>query len=184
MKHYIQVVDNVLPTFLFDRMRQSILSEEIFRFMPNMDDSPDEYGFSCMISEKEHVYRPVFFQDCLNVLQFSCEKSNIVPGSILQSRFFLQPSFPHEPTTATHVDLDVEHIVCLFYLSNADNQTSCTKIYDNEKRLLETVEPRENRAVMFDGMLPHSAGYPKKGVRLVCNINFCRKSYVTSNEKN
>lgn len=178
MKNNLIVVDDVLPEFLLHRLDKKVSSTELFLFNPQMDNSTTEYAFSCLVSNEEGVRRPEIFEDCLNVLQFSCAKAGVIPESIVQTRLFLQTPFSFDPDTTVHTDLGIEHLVCLFYMTDADTPKAETTIYNTDMTVLGKVTPKRNRAVIFDGMLPHNAGHPRERYRLVCNINFHRKRHV------
>lgn len=182
MKNSLIVVDDVLPEFLFERLEKKIFSSELFLFNPKMDNSNTEYAFSCLVSNENGVRRPEVFEDCLNVLQFSCSKAEIVPEAVIQTRLFLQTPFCFDPETTIHTDSGIEHLVCLFYMTDADTPKAETTVYHTDMSVLGKVTPKKNRAVIFDGMLPHSAGHPREKHRLVCNINFHRKRYVAKND--
>lgn len=178
MKNSMQVIDDVLPRFLFDRLEQKIFSKHLFLFNQSMDGSETEYAFSCLVSNEAGVLNPEVFEDCLNILQFSCDKAGVIPNGVIRTRFFLQTPFVFDPETTVHVDYETEHMVCLFYLTDADTPKAETTIYNTDLSVLGKVSPKKNRAVIFDGMLPHSAGHPREAHRLVCNINFHRQRYV------
>ena len=73
-----------------------------------------------------------------------------------------------------HVDWDTPHKVILFYFNNADGDTY---FYDKDEKIIETVSPKENRAVLFDGSILHASSKPVEfSRRIVLNINLLEKN--------
>ena len=72
-----------------------------------------------------------------------------------------------------HTDFDIPHKVILFYLNDGDGDTY---FYDKEHKIIDSVTPKENRAVLFDGSILHSSSKPIKFPRrMVLNINLVDK---------
>mgnify|MGYP003149380585 CR=1 FL=1 len=68
-----------------------------------------------------------------------------------------------------HVDFDTTHKVILFYLQDSDGETY---FYNDKHEVIDSVIPKENRAVLFDGDLLHSSSKPiNYSRRIVLNIN-------------
>ena len=68
-----------------------------------------------------------------------------------------------------HTDKHMSHKVILFYLKDSDGDTY---FYDKEHKIIDSVTPKENRAVLFDGSILHSSSKPIKFPRrIVLNIN-------------
>ena len=77
-----------------------------------------------------------------------------------------------------HIDITTDgapipHKVILFYLNDSDGDTY---FYDKENKIIDSVTPKENRAVLFDGSILHSSSKPIKFPRrIVLNINLVDK---------
>ena len=72
-----------------------------------------------------------------------------------------------------HTDFSFPHKVILFYLNDSDGDTY---FYDKEHKIIDSVTPKENRAVLFDGSILHSSSKPIKFPRrIVLNINLVDK---------
>ena len=75
-----------------------------------------------------------------------------------------------------HIDMQIPHKVILFYLNDCDGDTY---FYDNEHKIIDSVTPKENRAILFDGLIPHSSSKPIKfSRRIILNINLADKKYL------
>ena len=72
-----------------------------------------------------------------------------------------------------HIDMPIPHKVILFYLNDSDGDTN---FYNKEHKIIDSVTPKENRAVLFDGSILHSSSKPIKFARrIVLNINLVEK---------
>ena len=77
-----------------------------------------------------------------------------------------------------HIDITTDgapipHKVILFYLNDSDGDTY---FYDKEHKIIDSVTPKENRAVLFDGSILHSSSKPIEFARrIVLNINLIDK---------
>ena len=81
----------------------------------------------------------------------------------------------HTPHTDMQNSSDayIPHKVILFYLRDSDGDTY---FYDKEHKIIDSVTPKENRAVLFDGSILHSSSKPIEFVRrIVLNINLVRE---------
>ena len=75
---------------------------------------------------------------------------------------------PHTDMLSTK-DPHRPHKVILFYLNVSDGDTY---FYDKEHKIIDSVTPKGNRAVLFDGSLLHSSSKPIEFARrIVLNIN-------------
>ena len=73
------------------------------------------------------------------------------------------------PLNNPHVDSKHPHKVILFYLQDSDGETY---FYNDSNEVIDSVTPRENRAVLFDGNLLHSSSKPVNFARrIVLNVN-------------
>ena len=75
----------------------------------------------------------------------------------------------HDP----HTDIRIPHKVILFYLNDTDGDTY---FYDKKHKIIDSVTPKENRAVLFDGLILHSSSKPIEfAKRIVLNINLMKE---------
>ena len=68
-----------------------------------------------------------------------------------------------------HVDLDVEHWVCLYYVNDSDGDTI---FFDDDENEIKRVSPKKGRIAFFDGSIKHCTSTPSKNKRVVLNFNF------------
>ena len=78
---------------------------------------------------------------------------------------------PHTDLNAS--DILIPYKVILFYLNDSDGDTY---FYDKEHKIIDSVTPKGNRAVLFDGSILHSSSKPiEVARRIVLNINLVDK---------
>ena len=79
-----------------------------------------------------------------------------------------------------HIDMKEKHKVILFYLNDSDGDTY---FYDKDHNIIDSVSPKENRAVLFDGSILHSSSKPTKSARrIVLNINLKEREWQNINQ--
>ena len=79
---------------------------------------------------------------------------------------------PHTDMQLHSGDDLIPYKVILFYLNDSDGDTY---FYDKEHKIIDSVTPKENRAVLFDGSMLHSSSKPIKFARrIMLNINLVK----------
>jgi hypothetical protein len=100
--------------------------------------------------------------------QLVCAINNKRLQDIITARIFLLT--PYETKLdhyAPHTDLPFDHNVVLYYVNDADGDT----VFYDKGKIVERVSPKRGRVVMFDGLIEHGGGIPKKGPRAVVNFD-------------
>ena len=109
--------------------------------------------------------------------------------NFMRIRFGLQTYVGGSGISSPHTDHDAPHQTLLVYLNDADGDTIFyDMVYEPDSgehpieyarkrkewlRVKETVTPKSNKAVLFDGMRYHSSSQPTKTqMRYVLNVNF------------
>lgn len=70
-----------------------------------------------------------------------------------------------------HVDCEIPHTVCIYYVNDSDGNT-CIRGHQGPSDEHE-VEPKANRLLIFDGKLYHTGHSPKRHKnRILINANF------------
>ena len=88
--------------------------------------------------------------------------------------------FPNIKKNHPHIDLQFDHLVCLYYVNDNEAPTTLYKqtrhdvnpedMSSTEFEPLVTCEPKKGRALFFDGKYYHSSSSPNQSSR--CIINF------------
>lgn len=100
--------------------------------------------------------------------QLVCQEQNLMLNEIMVARIYLILPYETKLTHyAPHVDFPFQHTVVLYYVNDADGDTV---FFDKNNQIVKSVSPKRGRVVVFDGLLYHGGGIPKKGPR--CAVNF------------
>ena len=100
-------------------------------------------------------------------------------NEVYHVRSFLQLPTQRNDPTHLPVDIDPEHVVVLYYVTDSDGDTiivnrKVTEYPEDPKledcEILRRVTPKQGRAVIFNGEYYHASSTPKNSVR--CIINF------------
>jgi hypothetical protein len=76
-----------------------------------------------------------------------------------------------------HVDLDIPHLACVYYLNDTDgdtviyDQTYNNGVHPNTFKEHKRVTPKAGNAVIFDGSRYHCSSQPTKKLRCIINID-------------
>lgn len=129
-----------------------------------------------------------------NFASIAAKEAGLSMNYVFQARAFLQlplnPTFIKTSIDALHIDLDIPHLVALYYVIDSDGDTllSNKKHQYNEQiktdlqlddfGVLTKVTPKQGRAVIFDGSIYHTAEQPSNHVRCVINVDIvCGDQY-------
>ena len=109
------------------------------------------------------------------------EKLDINIKSFINARTFLQVPNNLNSSPTYHVDYPKPHTVLLYYVNESDGNTlilkqrypfSYSKISGlTTGEVIQEVEPKKGRVVMFDGAQFHSSTVPTKNLRCVINLD-------------
>ena len=172
MENFIKVVDNFIPKSLENKL-DNILSYHLhYQYVPNTVEKNDEDycpSFSRKIYhqlELENTDKDYLFT--LSPLYVFLNSQNLFLHNILQARIFFQIPSIAPPIHKPHVDLNVPHQVCLYYVNDSDGDTI---IYDSTGKTIRKISPKKGRMIFFNGNLKHSASTPTQNHRAVINYN-------------
>jgi hypothetical protein len=114
------------------------------------------------------------------------DKAGVDHGPLIKSRSFMH--FPlaevlRREHDTPHIDYDIGHLVCLYYVNESDGDTFIfdKKLSDHhpdsdftnvEFNVIQRISPKKGRAVIFDGTIYHASSIPTKDVRCIINFNF------------
>jgi hypothetical protein len=109
------------------------------------------------------------------------EKLDVKIKKFINARTFLQVPNNLKNSFSYHVDYAKPHTVLLYYVNDSDGETvilkqkypfSHNKCYGlTTGEVLQKIEPKKGRVVMFNGSHFHSASVPTKSLRCVINID-------------
>jgi hypothetical protein len=112
----------------------------------------------------------------------SCEKINfkVEKISMLRKRLTYPNQEKYNTPYQPHVDSEDKHLVLLYYVNCSDGDTFIYKEKFNEKNklndikkfhLLEKVQFKKGRIVIFDGKNYHASSLSSSNSRIILNIN-------------
>jgi hypothetical protein len=175
MKGFIKVYDNLVPSFLQDKIESITKGESIpWTYLHNTvyGSNNDSYlpGFSKYIvdSNKEYIDKQ-FIWTYFPILYLLSNHLNFSIQQVFCKRLFLQLPTNISLTLDPHIDDNVPHWVCLYYINDSDGDTV---FFNDNGDEVKKVSPKKGRIAFFDGSIKHSAGIPKIDSRFILNINF------------
>ena len=185
------ILDDVLPSTVFNRLVALTVDNSNFIFgvtpTATITENHKSFASSPPANSWQFHYFSVPLMAAMNKVYMTTstlEKVNL--KDILRIRFGLLCRDIKQIINTPHVDSHTQqHFVGLYYLNDTDGATKIWKqklkdwnqdpvFYSvDECELLEEVEPKANRMVIFDGVHYHSSVTPTKTqMRYVINYNF------------
>ena len=172
MKKFIEVYDDIIPLDLADSIKNTVLKQTEYVFVPNITSAlPTDYnpGFASGFLKREiGEYR----QNCFyfnQIVYLLCQYKKINLHDIIQGRVFLHLPSPNPNPNNIHIDLPYPHWVCLYYVNDSDGDTI---LFDDNNNEIKRVIPKKGRIVFFDGSIKHCSSSPSKIHRAVINFDF------------
>lgn len=175
----VRVLDNVISSrysqYLFDRA-----AALPWTFVPNLSygqtNNYDAAGFNhtyylaAKFNQKEPKDIASSEYDLVKPLLLEAfDKFNIPAdlSNVFRSRARMTLNRPESKIEDRHVDYNFAHWVLLYYINTTDGNTV---LYDGE-RIIETVQPRRGRCVLFNGLIEHASSSSTQSPRIVLNTN-------------
>lgn len=187
-----QIIDNAIPKSYQDGIEDLMLGNNGFPWFYVNDvtltqDRLDAANTEPVTPAFNHVFYSLttgydsFYNFIRPLVYFSCEKINFTINDIIQARSFLQlPNGRDLKRNHPHVDLQYDHLVCLYYVNDNEAPTTLykqtrfdTKMEDLARTNFEPLiqcEPKKGRCLFFNGKHYHSSSSPTTTAR--CIINF------------
>ena len=187
----IHVIDNVIPKKYQNYLETNILSRDFpWYFVPNItlategenQLSTDAIGLSHTFIDIETGSMSFATEKLTPLLIRCCEKIGVKPKGVYWGRVFMTISNGRVIRTLFHTDMDIPHLVCLYYINDSTGPTvMLSKTYeeftpeeinaeDQSQFITHEIEPKKGRVVFFDGRHYHASTTPAQGRR--CTINF------------
>ena len=176
----IQVFDNLLPADFADDIEKRLSHEDMPWYLISNTVYPGHKAYT------ESGYKDINFMGHLFILNgqvtsdfhiqmlfdmVNCfkEATNLISKNLYRIRANITfPTPDPQLPSRRHVDSDTPHQVLLYYVNDSDGDTL---LYENDV-LVNTVSPKKNRFVLFDGHHEHCFYSPvKTDKRIVININ-------------
>jgi len=199
MINEIYVIDDVVPLDVQDNLEDWLLGDKLpWRFKQDLtlmrrdikeknvkDLSP--FFWITFMEDMNQFQDQGMMRKLSPVVEAACQKLNLTLRKITQGRTFLvTPLAEHlrKKYVNIHVDSPTDHLVCLYYVNDADgdtilfdkttNEVSASAPHNNMVEFTEIrrVTPKKGRCLVFNGNRYHSASSPALYSRCVVNFNF------------
>lgn len=186
----MKIKDDVLGNNVFERLKETIELPEIPWFYVEStaydDRTPShmyDFSFSHQIFKNGQSYSSIsqFLETCcLQALDNIGEKCN----ELLRIRLGMITATADRIIHTPHVDYEQPHKSALLYINDSDGDTYFYKEFfkpgvlhsadvEQQYTLEDSVTPKANRLVYFDGLQYHASSTPTKtSRRLVMNFNY------------
>ena len=196
MKEKFLILDNVISKSYLEQLVNNIFDYN-WKFTSNLtyDDDKDyinsldlEYGFNAFLTESQKYFMlPLILKICdLSGIKITTKEQVTKITPRLQAMLSSDNQI-----NDIHVDSGKKHYVIIYYPHNIDGETilynettsdlnfsKFNKLDLNERMnltqnftILERIQPRENRALIFNGDRYHASSSPSKGPRCIINVN-------------
>jgi hypothetical protein len=187
----IIVIDNAIPVDYQNYLERNILEGDLnWKYRPNLgndtaksniNESNPAPGMIHVFCNERGIQSNLYYK-ILPMISIACQKANYNLSGIYGGRTFIQfPGNNNTFYTKIHTDLDIEHLVLLYYVIDADGDTVIfdKTTYDTPKNKLDTsdltvlkkITPKKGTVVIFDGSRYHATTLPILGKRCIVNIN-------------
>jgi hypothetical protein len=178
-----KIVDDGLPKRYADHLEKFLLSEFPWLVLDNKWYTPEKpdgvisEGFTLSLCCPVGNPSSPFFNVFSPIPYLLSEKFNYNgPINITQIRPYMQvPTGKPSELNTIHVDYNYPHLVLLQYVNDSDGDTY---FFDQDKKtIIDTVEYKANRFVLFDGRHLHTGSSPVKNKRIVISYTLKLESY-------
>lgn len=196
------VIDDVIPKLYQDQVEQFLLEKQPWFFQSDITFSdahlreldkigihPERRsGWGSMVFDPEKQFGT--YNNLLTpILYFALDMIQLPLNQILLTRGFISMPVSKDKENRIdkpHVDRMHDHLVCVYYVNDADGDTvifnkTANYMFENsltpdidpkDLDVLQTVTPKKGRCVLFNGSLYHASTQPTTGIRCIVNFNF------------
>jgi hypothetical protein len=192
MKNYLEVVDNFIPKAYQEEIKKMVLGSKFPWFFSNEISTSDHNSLTDSAPCHYHIFRSPSqigpspgYNFISPMAMLAADHIGIEFNDILVAKSFLQfplaDKFTSRKIDPLHIDMPIDHLICLYYVVDSDGDTIITSYRSDERELspehytkddiLKKITPKQGRAVLFDGRLYHTAEQPKNHVRCIINLN-------------
>jgi len=186
------IVDNVLSPLDFENLQNLVLSTEFPWYWQSYVSLPpwcvindpralETFGWNHQVYNKETEFKGDFLEAFAPVLQqiknYADTKIEFI--RIRLSMKVFKKGFTKNNYNLPHIDYNFPHKTVIFYLNDSDGPTWIfNEIFNGKEEPLEftvkeTIDPKENRMILIEGLQYHTASNPiDSDRRVILNINY------------
>lgn len=142
----------------------------------NQDKNCQEHPqYSAMIIENNEVVNKCSYE-LSQVLRKFLQATKYSCSHILRMKLNIQEKADNYPSSGyltPHIDLDQMHNVLIYYPFDSDGNTLLFEKQNNEWKIVQSIQPKQGRFILFSGDQYHSGQPPvNSSIRAVLNIDF------------
>ena len=185
------VIDDVVSRNYQDAIEAKILDRNFpWYYVPNISRqtegedqlSTDSIGFAHNFIDIDKGSMSFVTDFLLPLLYGCCARVDVMPKEVFWGRVFMTIASGHSNRNLFHTDMNRPHLVCLYYVNDANGPTVIlnkthedidrneVNDQDQSDHIRQEVNPKKGRVVIFDGKFYHASTSPETGRR--CIINF------------
>ena len=175
----IEIIDNFLPDNIFSRLEFHLEGMSWMYDSTNNYEKSKSFGHSVNkeygLDFQNNTERGMRKEFSFIMGSFVAEKFGLAPDSLFRVRYGLITREEKHYIHASHTDYPTPHYTALLYAHDSDGDTY---FYEQDgKTIIQTVSPKRNRLVFFDGLIPHSSSTPiNNPIRTAVNFNFSKEN--------
>ncbi|AOO15299.1 DNA endonuclease V [Cyanophage S-RIM12 isolate W1_08_0910] len=181
----IKVIDNFLDQYYIDYLEDCVTNQSFeWNYQKNVstfteDESGWLHGFSHGLYDPNYGLRfddskgQIWIPAILKMEQELIKEK----ASLIRTRLDMTVKSPENTLHTPHVDLKQPHWTTILYLKDSDGDTVIynERVQSETYTVQQTVEPKKNRIIFFDGSFYHTGHSPSKRMnRILLNSNFVK----------
>ena len=172
----IKIIENAIPLSMQNYVEHTFMSATLpWNYISGITGG-NTYGVRDDVDGWAFVVRkqgqPLSHLDDLAMclIMVAADKADVELNFVERIRAGLFTPIGKELVHCSHVDYDYPHMAMLYYVCDSDGPTV---FYDTEGNVIQSVDPKNGTAVIFDGTIRHSSSSPVEARRrVVINYNF------------
>jgi hypothetical protein len=169
-------IENFLPKKFHDEIKNFLFSYDFnWHFLNSVTfkntKNKNSFGFSHEVFQKYENYQSEYFNFFWPITYQIPSKNEIEIIRIrigMQTKLSINENLIDDP----HVDFNFSHKTLLYYVNDSDGDTIFYS-KNNFNKIIFQNTPKENTAIIFDGLIYHSSSHPTNtSARIAININY------------
>jgi hypothetical protein len=173
----IEIHDNLVDENYANRLRNILLSPNFpWYYLPETTPLDGKHDFGTLTHIFDHIdvsnKKSEYIGTALTLLDLFSVSTGYKIDKIIRSRSNLVIGYPglQDRMSDKHIDYDIPHHVILYYVCGNAN----TVFFNEDGSIMQEVESKTGRFVIFNGSLMHSIRIPD-ATRVVFNFNVILK---------